>query len=462
MAERLKILQVNTTDANGGAAEFTWSLFQAFQARGHHAWLAAGHQHTDDPNVLPLPNDEYRNRWALLWISAAQFLVPPASRVWGAGRFRYWLPWIGQPRRILEIQQGREDFDFPATRQIPNLFPEKPDIIHCHNLHGGYFDLRFLPELSREVPVVLSLHDAWLLSGHCAHSFDCERWKTGCGECPDLAAYPSVPRDATRFNWQRKKEIYRQCRLYVTTACRWLMQKVEESILAPAIVESRIISYGVDLSIFHPGDKWEARRILGIPKGSKVLFFVGHGVRQNIWKDYQTLRAAIVRMAERLEEERILFIVLGEEAPTERMDETEIRFIPSRQSREDLVRYYQASDAYIHAARVDTFPLAILEALACGTPVVATGVGGIPEQVKDMEKFGANEGTGILIPGGDAEGMAEGIERLLKNEVLQGRLGENAARDAQKRFDLNRQADDYLTWYGELVHENLHCRKTLI
>jgi hypothetical protein len=54
---------------------------------------------------------------------------------------------------------------------------------------------------------MLTLHDAWLLSGHCAHSFDCQRWKTGCGECPDLDVYPASPRDATACNWRRKREI---------------------------------------------------------------------------------------------------------------------------------------------------------------------------------------------------------------------------------------------------------------
>ena len=456
LAERLNILQVSTADDGGGAEKLACHLFQKYRSCGHHSWLAVGSKHGDDPDVLLLPNEACRNLWARNWISIAHILSPGVGRIAGVKRLRYWLPWLGQPKRIYKIFQGHEDFDFPATQKILDLPSEPPDIIHCHNLHGGYFDLRFLSSLSHQVPVILSLHDAWLLSGHCAHSFDCERWKTGCGECPDLTGYPAVRRDATNYNWLRKKEIYGKSRLHVTTACHWLMRRVEESILASGVVESRVIPYGVDQSIFHPANKRSARAVLNLPQDYKVLLFVGHGIRKNIWKDYRTMKIAVDQIARHFKGENILFIALGEEAPTEKMGQIEIRFVPPRQNWGDLARYYQAADIYLHAARVDTFPLAILEALACGIPVVATAVGGIPEQVKDLNQFGMNEATGILTPSGDAQTMAAAIEKLLKDEVLRQRLSQNAAQDAQKRFDLNRQVDDYLAWYEQLTHANIH------
>jgi len=445
LVERLHILQINTADKHGGAAELVQNLFETYRLRGHSSWLAVGHKNTEDPNILFLPHDQYRNQWARFWISAAECF--PVSHP-----FRYQLPWLGQIKRILKIQQGHEDFDFPATQRILNLTSKPPDIVHCHNLHGGYFDLRFLSELSRQVPVILSLHDAWLLSGHCAHSFDCDRWKIGCGACPDLESYPAVRRDATHFNWRRKKEIYKKSRLYVTTACHWLMQKVEESMLAPAVLESRVIPYGVDLSIFHPVDKRIAREKLKISQECKLLLFVGHGVRKNIWKDYETINTAVRQVGRRFIGERIVFIALGEEAPTETINQIEIRFIPSKQSREVLAGYYQAADIYLHAAHVDTFPLTTLEALACGTPVIATAVGGIPEQVKRLDQGHENgHATGMLVPPSNAAEMAKAIEFLLKNDSLRLQMSKNAVEDAKKRFDLNRQVDDYLAWYQELM-----------
>lgn len=76
-------------------------------------------------------------------------------------------------------------------------------------------------------------------------------------------------------------------------------------------------------------------------------------------------------------------------------------------------------------------------------PVVAAAAGGIPEQVEDGV-------TGFLVPPGDAEAMAEATIALLTDDALRMRLGRNAAEDAQRRFDLNRQVEEYLEWYHKL------------
>jgi glycosyltransferase involved in cell wall biosynthesis len=358
----------------------------------------------------------------------------------------------------LEIHKGREDFDFPETWRILDLPPERPDIIHCHNLHSGYFDLRALPWLSQQIPIILTLHDTWMLTGHCAYSFDCDRWSVGCGHCPDLAIYPPVRRDATAYNWDRKRAIYADSRFHVAVPCRWLMQQVERSILAPAIAERRIIPYGVDLSVFRAIDRHAARLALDVPQDAKVLLFAANGAKRNMFKDYDTMRAAVVRVTAR-ENKQILFIALGEDARDEQIGQAQMRFVPYQKDSGLVARYYQAADLYLHAAKADTFPNAVLEALACGTPVVATAVGGIPEQIKglhsqctlsDLNRHGVNDATGVLVPGGDAEAMADAIDRLLSDDTLRRRMGENAAKDAQERFDLRRHSNDYLQWYEQL------------
>jgi glycosyltransferase involved in cell wall biosynthesis len=362
----------------------------------------------------------------------------------------------------MEQRRGYEDFNFPGTWRLLQL-SEPPDVLHCYNLHGDYFDLRALTWLSHQLPVILDLRDAWLLSGHCAHSLDCERWRTGCGQCPDLTIYPAIQRDGTAYNWRRKQEIYAKSRLYVSTPCHWLMQKVEQSMLAPAMVQARIIPTGVDLSIFHPVDKQAVRARLHVPQDAKVFLFTANRIRRNIWKDYQTMRAAIGLVAERLRGREVIFIALGEEAPAERIGEAYLRFIPYQKNAEAVAGYYQAADVYVHAARADTFPRTVLEALACGTPVVATAVGGIPEQVRGLgitgceletarlNTYGVDEATGVLVPAGDVGAMSIGIERFLNDEPLRLRIGENAVKDARRRFDLQRQADSYLEWYKELL-----------
>src|SRR5439155_7431909 len=128
--------------------------------------------------------------------------------------------------------------------------------------------------------------------------------------------------------------------------------------------------------------------------------------------------------------ERSLLIVLGDAAPAEQIGASELRFVPYRSDAETVARYYQAADIYVHAARADTFPSTVLEALACGTPVVATAVGGIPEQVKglkvssssdarrDGNLYGMDKATELLIPPADVEEIARGIERLREADLL--------------------------------------------
>ena len=263
---------------------------------------------------------------------------------------------------------------------------------------------------------------------------------TGCGECPDLTIYPDIQRDATAYNWRRKREIYARSRLYIATPSRWMMQKVEQSILAPGVAEARVLPNGVDLAIYHPDDRRAARAKLGIPNEANVLLTTGIMVRQNRWKDFQTLREAAVRAAEQPGLQDVHLIVLGGDAPQERVGQANIRFVPFQEEAQMVACYYQAADLYGYAALADTFPLGILEALACGLPVVATAVGGIPEQVVEGQ-------TGFLVSVGDATGMAAGIARLLFDQKLREEMGRAAAKSARQSFGLDKQVDDYLDWY---------------
>ena len=431
----LRILTVSTTDIAGGAERIAWNLFDEYRRRGLQSNLAVGYRRLDDPDVFALGSEEKRGAWFKLVSGAtAKFQHPKLKRLGQA---------VAQPVRTADQLAGLEDFNFPGTRKLLDLTPEPPTIVHCHNLHGDYFDLRVLPWLSHKVPVVVSMHDAWLLSGHCAHSFSCERWRTGCGECPDLTIYPAIRRDATARNWRRKQRIFAQSRLYVTTPCHWLMNKVHASMLAPAVRESRIIPYGIDTSIFRPGDKLAARAALGLPEKSHIVLFAAHRIRTNIWKDYETMRAAIARVASELRAQSLTFVALGEDAPHEQLGTAEIRFFPFRPEPTEVARFYQAADVYLHGARIDTFPNAVLEALACGTPVVASAVGGIPEQIDDGR-------TGFLVPPADAEAMAAKLAHAL-DEDTNRHMSEAAAMDAAQRFALDRYVEDHLQWYKDIL-----------
>jgi glycosyltransferase involved in cell wall biosynthesis len=458
----LNILQVSRVDIGGGAEKVAHNLFEAYRQRGHNSWLAVGSKRSTQSEVIEISDGQNPTLWGSFCRAMGERLQHFEGKVPGIWRVA---PFCENPRREIQLLFGIEDFNYPGTHKIVELPPQKPDILHCHNLHERYFDLRAFPRLSQEIPTMLTLHDAWLMSGHCAHSLDCDRWKIGCGHCPDLEIYPAIQRDATAHNWKRKRDIFAGSRFYVSTPSKWLMNKVEQSILAQAVVEARVIPNGVDTSLFTTGDRQKARAALGIPGNAKMLLFAAKGVRENKWKDYETMKNAIALIAERECTRETIFIALGEAGATERIGHTEVRFVPYQNDTRTVVRYYQAADLYLHAALADTFPNSVLEALACGTPVVATAVGGIPEQVKglaieketcsaaDINRYSVDQATGSLVPVRDASAMARFIETFLDDESLRRRISDNAAKDVRERFDLRRQIDNYLDWYKQIVRD---------
>lgn len=448
----MNILQVSTYDRAGGAEAIATRLIQACKEHGFSATMTVGTQFTRDEAVRAIPRQMPNHTWYRFGIRVAGCCNPFVGKLKGAGWLRQQFIKMAQPARWIARQRGLEDFDHPGTWGLMELFHDRPDVVHCHNLHGpydwnlmqgGYFDLRALPWLCRQVPVVLTLHDAWLLSGHCAHSFDCSRWRTGCGKCPDLGIYPAIARDATAANWRRKRDIFADCRLYVATPSQWLMDKVQQSILAPGIIEARVIPNGVNRAIFHPGDRDAARHRLGLPREPLILLAAATALKNNPWKDYATLEKAVEQVADSEAQRPIILLALGSKAPTARRSLLEIRCIPFIEDRAEVAMYYQAADVFVHAARVDNFPTTVLEALASGVPVVASAVGGIPEQIMHGK-------TGLLVPPGDAMALAHAIRTFADDAELRSRMGASATEDAERRFDDRTMCRSYCGWYEEV------------
>lgn len=443
----MNILQVSASDVGGGAEKVAWGLFDAYRRRNHESWLMVGTKKSDDPHIIEIPRKvQSSSTWSrACWVLHGR-LQPFEDRAPGVRQMRRWLRIMaeGPPRIALEL--GREYFNYPGSRRLLTLSPGRPDVVHAHNLHGSYFDLHALAVLSHQLPLALTLHDDWMLTGHCAYALDCERWESGCGRCPNLATYPGLPKDGTADNWRRKRRIYQQSRLYVATPSRWLLDRVSRSMLSPR--KLRQIPNGVDLTVFHSSERAKARAELNIHQQASVLLFTAVDPKRGPFKDYATIEQAFRIVAgQAIGEAPIMLLALGGEQEGEtRAGPAVIRHIQFERDQTTVARYYQACDIYLHAARADTFPNTILEALACGKPVVATAVGGIPEQVDDGR-------TGFLVAPGDAAAMASRIQVLLGDEALRNEMGNQAAAKARNRYDLARQVDAYLAWYAEVLED---------
>jgi glycosyltransferase involved in cell wall biosynthesis len=436
VSEALSVVQVSPSDTGGGAERVALGLHEEYRRRGHSSRLVVGRRFGDAPGLVELRNgggawrlqDGLRRRGRLRTARAVKALAAPGS--------------------ALDYLRGREDFRWPGTAVLPEAGGERPGVLQLHNLHGAYFDLRRLPRLTREVPTVLSPHDLWLATGHCAHGLECERWVGGCGACPHLDVYPALRRDGTAANWARKRALYAETRLRVGVPCRWLAEALERSILGPAIAELRVIPTGVDLSVFRPGHAAEARRRLPTPPEGRVVAFGAVGGARNRFKDYPTFEAALRRLAESAIEPVTAYALGSPSARRRSWGRVTLVDVPPVGPAE-VADHLRAAEVYVHASRADTFPLGVLEALACGTPVIASAVGGIPEQL--------SADTGVLVPPENAGELASAAERLLADGARRASMATAAASVAAGRYGRERQAGAYLEWFAELVQDRPSC-----
>ena len=454
----MRILQVNTYDRKGGAERIASSLYEGIDSAGYNSRFIVGRRFGSDSNIYEINPDSAGGLWKKAFLKLAEL----SSYFPGADIKHYSnkiCRHIAEPKKAYRWYKGQEEFDFPLSRQILEYPFGRSDLIHFHNLHGNYYDLRSLIQINNKIPILITLHDEWLLTGHCACSLDCRRWLSGCGNCPYLDTYPAINQDNTLNNWLTKKNIYSKCRFYVSTPSNWLMQRVEKSILASSIIEGKIINNGVNTDIFKPSDKSQARKTVNIDNEAIVFVFIANYIRSNPFKDYKTVIKSVYNIGGYFPDKKVILLAIGEQGPVEYHDNIEIRFESYIENQKLIARYYQSADLYLHAAYSEVWGLTITEAQACGIPVIATSVGGISEQICSLYRndpvmkslLPVDKATGILVEKENVFQMTEAIKLLLSDNNLYKKISDNAALKAKRNFNIDKMINNYIAWYREIL-----------
>lgn len=439
----MNILQISYADIKGGAEKIAFNLFQQLPQYNHQSNMCTGNKFSNDKNIYHLDNNKYLNLWGKTFKTIENLsnenhvrFIPWLAR---------WLGYLNTPEKLLNYYYGKENFIYPATQELFTFIEKKQvDLIHAHNLHGDYFDLRQLPQLSNNTPILFTLHDMWLLTGHCAHSFNCQRWQIGCGQCPDLSIYPTINQDSTQYNWQKKSQIINQTNAYFAIPSKWLANIVRSSYLNKHSNRTKIIYNGIDTHIFKPTDKLQARERLNLPKDLTIILFSSNQTKNNPFKDYKTINDAVQILIHK-KRKKLCFLALGERGKNQHINETSWLLYREYESNPSQVAlYYSAADIYVHAAKAEVFGLSITEAMACGLPITATNVGGISEQVIDNH-------NGFLTPPADPTALANAIEKLLENITLQKKFGENSKAKVKDKFTLEIMIKNYISFYEEII-----------
>lgn len=322
-----------------------------------------------------------------------------------------------------------------ATRKfIGHIEKIKPDIIQLHNIHDHYLNYKLLFEYlnTTNISVVWTFHDCWAFTGHCAHfvTVGCEKWKTGCFDCPMKGDYPKSFFDNSNRNYELKKALFSSNKnLHIVPVSDWMAGFVKQSFLKDKDIH--VIKNGVDLNVFKPLARCHEKKI-------RILGVSGVWHKDKGLYDFYKLR-------ELLDCERYEIIMVG-------LSEKQLKKLPAgieglthTESIQELVKLYSSASVFVNPTYADTFPTVNLEALACGTPVITYNTGGSPEAVSSE--------TGWVVEQGNVEEIASIIKNYVlkkEDEVLAQR--QRCRERAEEEFDKNKCFGKYLQLYDEILN----------
>ncbi|GHB95324.1 glycosyl transferase group 1/2 family protein [Cerasicoccus arenae] len=314
-------------------------------------------------------------------------------------------------------------------------------IIHLHNLHPDYFNFLTLPSLSKAKPVVWTIHDMWPITGHCGFSIDCERWRSGCGKCPYLNAYPGVSHDWTSTEWKLKRWALSRSRIHVITPSQWLADCVREGIGRDLPVS--VLPYGLDTQTYSPSNQAKCKEQLALEPKRFTILLASANLRDP--RKPQDILCHAINAVAHEHPDRLQVLTFGNGDLRNSIDaRIPVTALGHLASDTEKVRAYSSADITLFSSRGDNLPLIIQESMACGVPVIANRIGGIPDMVK-------NETTGLLVEGLTSEEFHAAISRLISNPSLLFRLKSAAREFAVKTFELENHVQQteslYENWY---------------
>jgi len=324
-------------------------------------------------------------------------------------------------------------YSVTATRRLINGIEKfKPDIIHLHCLHGYYINIEILFNYLKksEIPVIWTMHDCWPFTGHCAY-FDyvkCDKWKTGCFNCPQIKSFPSSIKDNSEWNYEIKRELFTSLKnLTIVTPSKWLAKLVKQSFLK--VHDVKVINNGIDLEKFRPTES--SFRDKHKLKDKFVILGVA-----SIWDRRKGL-SDFIKLSKMLGTEYRI-VVVGVTNDQKKKLPKNIIGIAKTNNVEELIKIYSASDVFLNTTYEDNFPTTNIESLACGTPIITYDTGGSAESI--------NEKCGVKVARGNINELLCSIKDMRK----QKKLSEDCTIRA-KAFDRTLRYKEYLNLYEEVL-----------
>lgn len=413
----LRPLLINSMDLDGGAAIATYRLHCALRQSGIDSTMLVQRKSSSDPSVLG-PNTWLERAWA-------------------------------RPRRALDQLPVRAYGHRKRQLFSPEVVPDvsarfirrcEPDLVHLFWITGGFIRPESLPHYGR--PIVWTLHDMWPFTGGCHYDAECGRYRSSCGICPQLGSKREA--DLSRRVWNRKRVAWEDLDMTIVATSRWLARCAGSSALFSRY-RIEIIPNCIDISIFKPAAKVEARRACGLSGDKQVILLSAFAATSDPRKGYQHLVPAVRRLVEKGWADKAELVVLGSAAPKEAPDfGMKVSYIPHLSDEQSQVLLYSASDVLVAPSTQENLSNTVLEALACGTPAVAFDVGGMPDLI-------SHRLNGYLARPFEPVDLANGIEWVLDSPSRHHELCVNAREMAVRRYQFKVVAGRYQALYQSLI-----------
>jgi len=412
----VRVLHLNTHDANGGAARAAYRLHLGLRDAGVDSQFLVQSKTSDDPCVLG-PTTAPQKVWAKI-----------------------------RPRldaMPVRFYPNRENVIY-SSAIVPDRIVKKvnalaPNVVHLHWVLGGFLRIETLKKIKR--PIIWTLHDMWPFTGGCHYDEDCGRYRDSCGQCPALGS--SRSHDISRWIWTRKAHSWSGVEMIVVAPSRWLAACAKESALFRRH-RIEIIPNGLDLDRFKPIDKVLARALWSMPPHKRLILFGAMNAGTDERKGLDALRRALTKIAAMTIGKECIVCVFGASRPTQSPDlGLETRYLGVLHDDVSLASLYSAVDVFVAPARQDNLPNTVMEALACGTPCVAFDIGGMPDMIEHQR-------TGYLAKPFDSNDLANGIEWVLQSRGPSGSPAWQTREKVEAEFSIQRMTNRYMSLYEEV------------
>lgn len=379
----MKVVHVSTYHTFGGAAIAALRLHHALLSAGIESTVLVQEKERNEEGVEAFANDFFAKKLTLTRFATERLYFSLKEKEKEV-RFHFSPLWTG-----VDISTH------PLIHQA--------DIIHLHWINFGFLSLNSLEKLfALGKPVVWTMHDMSTFTGGCHYSRDCDKYLSHCHHCPYLRQ-PSAKDLAFRV-FEHKMQLFKHAPLTLVSPSQWLADLAKKA-ATTRHVQAIAIPNLIDTEIFQPKNRKTAKIKLDLSTEKKWILFAGVNT-QDPRKGFAYFKEATHLLKDKKEEWGV--VVFGKTQPDAMAKlGLEVKSLGSLPSHE-VVKVYQAVDVMVVPSLEDNYPNTIIEAMACGTPVVGFDTGGIPEQILHLQ-------TGYVAQLYSAEDLAKGIQFVLEN-----------------------------------------------